>query len=259
MKLSKKILALMGGVALLTSTVVFTGCSEDDDENEMISGSGSNYTIDYKNTTTANSRGYKSTALKHYGGVCTISMNAPSQTVNANGDGVMGFIFDLHDNATNKNAKDFFIVGITNKGKYYVSKFSNVTNLNGNNFGVADNDGAKENQIVPKTGTFVSSPVTLADAENTNYKKQVVVNVVANDDGSYDVYLLPKLTYDSSKKLVDTSKALAKVSISNTETGYSAKQQNKLAVYANVYKENCTLKGAWTFSDIDGSASVVEE
>ena len=49
MKLSKKILALMGGVALLTSTVVFTGCSEDDDENEMISGSGSNYTIDYKN------------------------------------------------------------------------------------------------------------------------------------------------------------------------------------------------------------------
>lgn len=36
MKLSKKILALMGGVALLTSTVVFTGCSEDEDENNML-------------------------------------------------------------------------------------------------------------------------------------------------------------------------------------------------------------------------------
>ena len=109
-----------------------------------------------------------------------------------------------------------------------------------------------------KQGTDEKYDIAI-DAENTNYKKQVVVNVVANDDGSYDVYLLPKLTYDSSKKLVDTSKALAQVSISNTETGYSAKQQNKLAVYANVYKENCTLKGAWTFSDIDGSASVVEE
>lgn len=58
MKLSKKILALMGGVALLTSTVVFTGCSEDEDENNMLD----DYSISLTNDGTLTANGKDVTA-----------------------------------------------------------------------------------------------------------------------------------------------------------------------------------------------------
>lgn len=99
MKLSKKILALMGGVALLTSTVVFTGCSEDEAGNDFIEISGRNATVSAENTATSGYyRGYKSLAsTQWHGGAYVIKMNVANSKANrtsAGGGAVLGLTFD---------------------------------------------------------------------------------------------------------------------------------------------------------------------
>ena len=64
MKIMKKIAAVTIAAAALFA---FAGCSDDEDPNEMITGSNKNYEIDYTNTTEEISRGYHSTAYKHAG------------------------------------------------------------------------------------------------------------------------------------------------------------------------------------------------
>ena len=51
MKLSKKVLVALSTAALLATAGVFVSCAEDDDDPEnAITGSGSNYEINYANS-----------------------------------------------------------------------------------------------------------------------------------------------------------------------------------------------------------------
>ncbi|WP_303922262.1 hypothetical protein [Treponema berlinense] len=164
MKMTKKLLALAGGVAILASAFVFTSCSEDDDDTEgAISGSGNNYSITYKNEDTKNIyRCTNTTTFKHLGELVKIEIK--NQTSDSK-DGVMGFIWDLKQSkdaesvtegaTTTKPAitasgyQNFFSIGFQKNYdkvksesyvRYYVSKFFNVSDLQANNFGAPESD-----------------------------------------------------------------------------------------------------------------------
>ena len=138
MKLSKKILALMGGVALFTSTVVFTGCSEDEAGNDFIEISGRNATVSAENTATSGYyRGYKSLAsTQWHGGAYVIKMNVANSKANwtsAGGGAVLGLTFDgsNYKNASGIEVNDFYLLGLRSNGKnaqIYLSRFEGVTN-----------------------------------------------------------------------------------------------------------------------------------
>lgn len=138
MKIMKKIAAVTIAAAALFA---FAGCADDDDPNEMITKvSSKEYTIEYSNESSDISRGYKSTALKHSGGFFVIEIeNQKSNQIAA--DGVMGVIFDLHENS---EKKDFYVIGVNygyeNKKQfgYYASKFRNVADLQAANFGAGN-------------------------------------------------------------------------------------------------------------------------
>ena len=138
MKLSKKILALMGGVALLTSTVVFTGCSEDEAGNDFIEISGRNATVSAENTATSGYyRGYKSLAsTQWHGGAYVIKMNVADSKANrtsAGGGAVLGLTFDgsNYKNTAGVEVNDFYLLGLRSNGtnaQIYLSRFEGVTN-----------------------------------------------------------------------------------------------------------------------------------
>lgn len=138
MKLSKKILALMGGVALLTSTVVFTGCSEDEAGNDFIEISGRNATVSAENTAASGYyRGYKSLAsTQWHGGAYVIKMNVANSKANwtSSGSGaVLGLTFDgsNYKNAAGTEVNDFYLLGLRSNGtnaQIYLSRFEGVTN-----------------------------------------------------------------------------------------------------------------------------------
>ena len=139
MKLSKKILALMGGVALLTSTVVFTGCSEDEAGNDFIEISGRNATVSAENTATSGYyRGYKSLAsTQWHGGAYVIKMNVANSKANwkkdAGGGAVLGLTFDgsNYKNTAGIEVNDFYLLGLRSNGtnaQIYLSRFEGVTN-----------------------------------------------------------------------------------------------------------------------------------
>lgn len=137
MKLSKKILALMGGVALLTSTVVFTGCSEDEAGNDFIEISGRNATVSAENTATSGYyRGYKSLAsTQWHGGAYVIKMNVANSKANrtsAGGGAVLGLTFDgsNYKNTSGIEVNDFYLLGLRSNGtnaQIYLSRFEGVT------------------------------------------------------------------------------------------------------------------------------------
>ena len=151
MKLSKVLLGSLFAAAMLG---LFAGCAKEDDPYDMITEKNSTtWEISHTNEEADTvHRGYASTNFKHSGGLVNIHFNSKSN--GTYGDGVMGFVFGLRANETNSKANDFFVVGVRNRGDYYVSKYENVTNLQGNNFGVGDNDGAVEVEYIP-LGTSV--------------------------------------------------------------------------------------------------------
>jgi hypothetical protein len=98
MKFSK---VLLGSAVLAAAAIGFMGCADDDDPNDMISGSNNNYSIEYTNDSTETSRGYNSTNLKHAGSLVKVNFDASSTTQG----GVMGMIFDLHDGDDGKKLR----------------------------------------------------------------------------------------------------------------------------------------------------------
>lgn len=128
----------MGGVALLTSTVVFTGCSEDEAGNDFIEISGRNATVSAENTATSGYyRGYKSLAsTQWHGGAYVIKMNVANSKANrtsAGGGAVLGLTFDgsNYKNASGIEVNDFYLLGLRSNGKnaqIYLSRFEGVTN-----------------------------------------------------------------------------------------------------------------------------------
>ncbi|MBQ3966750.1 MAG: hypothetical protein II684_07970, partial [Treponema sp.] len=75
MKMTKKVLF---GAAILAMVFGFASCKNEDDANEMIKGSGSNYTIAYTNDSSETSRGYSSTKMGHDGALVKFTFKSPS-------------------------------------------------------------------------------------------------------------------------------------------------------------------------------------
>lgn len=257
MKLSTKI--LMGGMALLMASTMFIGCPEVVDENEMISFSGSKATIDYFNDNSDGySRGFKTFKTKHEGALCKITFEDAKTVGTTNGNGIMGFCFDMTKN--DDGSYNFGLVGtrVNKVGALegYVSYFKKVnpdTLSSGQSF--LDMNGNKcETPIWPSDGSIDNLKSGIIGSDGTAV---CVINVVANDNGSYTVDFYDSSVIDTDGSLKEGSTALKEVTVSNTITGLTEKKQADLAVYANVY-DNCTLKGSRDFTDVYGNAIPVE-
>lgn len=285
MKMTKKLLALAGGVAILASAFVFTGCKseDDDDENGMISGSNNNYTIEYTNNTGDVSRGYATTTFKHLGALCQITLKKGSDS------GAMGYIWDLESNST-REAKDprvFCIAGFnynhTASGKvaYYVSRYRNITDVAANNFGAttATNDFMTSTTPVEKVYLGLTESNSFEPTKDAN--GNVVVTIDVYEDGTFTKDENGKRTYttynggfkvdiyDGAVTAADikskniTPKATA--TIPAADLGYTVTDATKHvvpqrngAVYANVYAKS-TVTGSWKYVDTYSAAEVVEE
>lgn len=292
MKIMKKIAAVTIAAAALFA---FAGCAgESEDENDMLSVKGSGCSIDYTNESDGYSRGFKSLKTNHYDAVCKITQTVNSIAINKdnNGDGVLGFIFDLSQDNTTK-LYNFTIAGTrynVTKGEtqVYVTKYINIDSKylsDGNDFCGSDGKKAKTVEsfnsedtaaqcIDYLVGTAGYEKLEGVKIDKTKPQASIWIDVIANDGksknrtgepGSYTVKFYtsdPKretsaggsnTTYDKN----DTAPTEAKkVTIPASHTGYNKATQNDLGFYANVYSKR-TLTGSWELSDIEGSAEPI--
>jgi len=280
MKLSK---ILMSGALVAALTFGVMGCKaeENDDELGVLQGRNNDYSVEYTNEGDDTYRAYITTTFKHAGSLCQVTMNKSDK------GGAMGYIWDLESNSSRaeKDPRRFFIVGFnynntaTGKVAYYVSRYSNVTDIQAKNFGTGTNaSDAKEKEYIKLNTTNVCTPTVDANGDFTMtfdvYEDGVFT---VEDDGtkkytSYnggfvvDIYngKVEKEGLKNAKK-VDTVKIPAddvgyKTADSDTTKpicGASANQKNG-AVYANIYKGS-TLKGSWHYADTYKAAEVVED
>lgn len=275
MKMVKKILL---GLAAGAIVLGFAGCKQVDDEKGAISGSGNNYSVDFTQDDTDSYRAYKSTSMKHAGALVKITFEAPV----AGNYSKMGVIFDLQKNKDDSEAKDFYIIGLagTTADNFYVSKFTNVTKLQADNFGtkLADNPAA-ENVIFDKSkGNGVGSITrpTLVDG-NVSYYVYYKAFKDAGEDATTGYYEWAVFNYndtqaEAAKQLMkgeDASIATLSALGSGTclksgtipdiaLTATKAVPQNQIAVYAKI-DAGKTLKGTWTFLDMYKEAEEIEE
>ena len=269
MKIMKKIAAVTIAAAALFA---FAGCSDADDPNEMITKvSSKEYTIEYSNESSEISRGYKSTALKHSGGFFVIEIENQKSDQTA-ADGVMGVIFDLHENS---EKKDFYVIGVNygyNKSKkfgYYASKFRNVTDLQAANFGAGDGhvyDSSTTDALTKFNSDTDPAELVLKEAftynanitPDENGKIKVAIDV-SMTGGAYTVKLYKASDLNEKEDDVkDSAKAFVTETIPAEITGYSKEEQGKIGFYANVYAKK-TLKGTWKLPDAQNYIQVVEE
>ena len=275
MKMVKKILL---GLAATASIMALFGCKMNDDPENAIKGFNNNYSIDYTNETGSEYRAYESTNFKHAGALVKIKIDNAADC----GNSKMGVIFELKDNAKNKKAVDFYIIGVgTNNSQYnfYVSKYTSIVNIRDKNFGAPSNgsegpNGEKEVEYIPLSGTKIS-----------DLPEEFYVYCKAKIDGSYEFALLKGTPTDSTKMDIDkiditdlpsgvelitlptsTKKNGCTISgnigkipnVFDAVTKDSDIQQNKLALYARIDKD-ATLKGSWKFCGTYLEAEEVEE
>ena len=275
MKMVKKILL---GLAATASIMALFGCKMNDDPENAIKGFNNNYSIDYTNETGSEYRAYESTNFKHAGALVKIKIDNAADC----GNSKMGVIFELKDNATNKKAVDFYIIGVgTNNSQYnfYVSKYTGIVNIRDKNFGAPLDgtkgpNGEKEVEYIPLSGTKIS-----------DLPEEFYVYCKAKIDGSYEFALLKGTPTDSTKMDIDkiditdlpsgvelitlptsTKKNGCTISgnigkipnVFDAVTKDSDIQQNKLALYARIDKD-ATLKGSWKFCGTYLEAEEVEE
>lgn len=294
MKIMKKIAAVTIAAAALFA---FAGCAgESEDENDMLSVKGSGCSIDYTNESDGYSRGFKSLKTNHLDAVCKITqtVNSVAITKDNNGDGVLGFIFDLSQDNTTK-LYNFTIAGTrynVTKGEtqVYVTKYINIDSKYlsaGSDFCGSDGNKAKSVTEFNREDTAAQCIDYLGSAQTAGYEKLVGVeidktkaqasiwiDVIANDgtsknrNGVAGSYTVKFYTSDPKRKTSavgsdttydgkDTAPTAARqVIISASDTGYDKATQNDLGFYANVYS-NRTLTGSWELSDIEGSAEPI--
>ncbi len=260
MKMVKKILL---GMVATAAIIGFVGCKATvDDPEEAITGSGNDYSVDYDNTSgTENYRAYHSTDLKHAGALVKVTFDKKDV-----GSSKMGVIFDLHDNTTNGDAKDFYIIGLgtSSTRNFYVSKFTNVTQLREDNFGTKLTENpAKEKIIVDLGDEDLTIPAADADGKVTMY-----VYFKAFNNGSYEYAVLNitdttadtiKISETSLSKLttdLQASNILTSGTISNAFTGTTI-PQNQLAVYAMI-TPGAHLTGSWKYSMYKEAEEIAE-
>lgn len=248
-------------MAVTAAVIGLVSCSNGDDPENAIKGSGKKYSIDYTNEGSKLYRAYSNTAFKHAGACVQIDFeNVNTKTVRA---GVMGIIFDLVEE---KGVKSFNVIGLrtsdTEGGlEYYVSRFTNVTDIRAQNFGAPEDDyegnGATEKPIL----SAWQKGKGIKDSENNTVT--VYPYAILKQNGSkyqYECYLLTNKikTLDSDGNPINEDGNKVDLSTETPvviETNYTELTEKKLAVYANIYaksdekgKERCgTLKGKWTY------------
>ena len=250
MKMVKKLLLGLVAVATVLTLVSCDGLLNKDDDAGAIKGSGKKYKVSYKNETDVAYRAYKATTLKHAGGLVKVSFDS-----NNVGTSKMGIIFDLKDDDANEGAREFYIIGLNPSSSvknFYVSKFTNVTDIQAANFGTdLTENPAKEIEIVPlATSNNITFPAADADG-----KYSVYVYYKALTDGSFDWKILN--IDDDTAKAYDweagnfVSSAVIKSGNTKAKAGteYAAceegkQPQNKIAFYAQV-AAGVELKGNW--------------
>ena len=292
MKIMKKIAAVTIAAAALFA---FAGCAgESEDENEMLSIKGSGCSINYTNETNGYSRGFKSLKTKHYDAVCKITqtVNSVAITQNNNGDGVLGFIFDLSQDNTTK-LYNFTIAGTRynvskEETQVYVTKYINIDSKYlsaGSDFCGSDGKPAKKVKSFNREDTaaqcidYLDGPAGYAKLEGVKIDKtkaqaSIWIDVIANDGesknrkGDAGSYTVKFYTADPKRKTsasgMDTTynetdnapESTVTVQIPVSDTGYDKATQNDLGFYANVYSKR-TLTGSWELSDIEGSAEPI--
>lgn len=289
-------LALTGCGNLLGNKIA-NGLNDDDDDvvvegevkGSMITGQASNAKIEVNNTENKIKREVDLLLTKHYGSRAKI-VQENIDTTKANG--MMGYAFNVvehkeayTEDGEKKSTYDLCIVGTTYyKGKpvTYVSAFRNIKKLNDQNLGATDahvynakndaNAAKFKNDTEPCEYEIIALPVENEVAtKNLDYYAYdaaaktftVCINVTAENDGSYTIdwynpadVLKDSGSWISATRLKDVTDKKT-VTIPASVTGYSAKAQAYLGVYANVYGLKA-LKGSWRLSGIKGEAEVEE-
>lgn len=202
----------LSGSWYIPSTTYYEG----DDTEGAIKGSGQKYSVNYANATENAYRAYKNTAMKHAGGLIKVSFDSnDAATV---GTSKMGVIFDHKKNATNKDAVDFYIIGINpvaGKNNFYVSKMTNIVDIQADNFGATTDAAAgepKEVEIVPIE-------------KNAN-----ISGVAADEEGKYSYYVYYKLLTDGSFDFAVLSMTDADMKNFNTNSKFEKADINDYTV-----------------------------
>ncbi|MDE7227948.1 MAG: hypothetical protein K2N31_06480 [Treponemataceae bacterium] len=257
MKKAKKMLLAASALALVSFGLI--GCGEEDDDvNEMISGGNNDYLIAYTNDSNLTSRGYVPTTLKHAGAIMEFKFT--NSTANS-GAGVLGFIWELKDDGA--AAKQFYVLGVRqDKGipSYYVSHFTNVTNINAENFGT-------KLPTNPAVEDFVSPLNGKGDADGVGFKK-IGTSSWADDAGTVTVYADIadvvggyEIRFYRTKVAAENKSDLDKVGdvikIRSDCDAAVKPDQAYLAVYANVYGYK-TLTGSWKYVKTSRDLEVAE-
>ena len=276
MKLSK---ILMSGALVAALAFGVMGCKAEDDDDELkaLSGSNNDYSVDFKNEGNDVYRAYHTTTFKHAGALCQVTMNTSN-----GGKGAMGYIWDLESNSTRaeKEPRRFFIVGFnydyTEKGKvaYYVSRYSNVTDIEAKNFGATSNGAAEKVYVELNNTTNVCTPTI-----DTNGDLTMTFDVYEDGEFTVDENGKKKYTSYNGGFVVDiyngkietadlkTANKVKSVKIPAADVGYKTAEsdvtkpicnQKQGAVYVNVY-QGYTLKGKWYYADTYKAAEVVED
>jgi hypothetical protein len=298
MKLSKKVLAAMSAATLIMTAGIFTSCGteEADDENGMISGSNNDYTLSYDNSaSTTTSRAYVPTKNKHRGALCQITLNK----FDSGSGAAMGLIWDLSSEdaaasaedvarAVSEKPRNLCIAAFANFGgtyKAYVSRYTNVYDIQAENFGTEDKGGVTVNgtkkYAVEKEYIKSSDNKALTADDNGNYVMTVNVYeettekaVDGSDEtetwytGGYVVDIYNGLVTKADLESETPPSKLATTTISAEDLGYEeskktlvgghAVDQKQCAVYANVYSKSAA-SGTWKYLDTYTADEVVED
>lgn len=290
MKITK---LLIGGAAALALSFGFMSCTEEDDPYNMITEKNSTtWEIDHTNSDADKvHRGYKSTNFAHAGGLVNIHFNR--ETNSTYGDGVMGIIFGMKKNAEDSKAWDFHVVGVRNKKDYYISTYTSVNDLQGDNFGATGDSSATAEEVEHvRLNTSLpndSYSTTSGGLDVGIYFRDVVVDTEADATThlythKYEIYFLridTSITYevddDNGNLINKTTKAVIDLGEPDYEISYESDSADpseyKFAPYANVYPatEKCsdnykankangygTVKGTWTIPADYKHADLVE-
>lgn len=183
----------------IPDTTFFAG----DDTEGAIKGFDNKYKVEYDNKEETLYRAYKETTFSHAGAIVRVTFDSASVSSSK-----MGVIFDLKANKDDKDAKDFYIIGVNPSAKnsgianFYVSKFTNVTELQAKNFGTGlTTNPAKEVEIVAlDTKNNIEVPAADADGKVNFY---VYFKLMA--DGSFD-YAVLDMTDDDLKNFKGNDK-----------------------------------------------------
>ena len=259
MKKAKKMLLAASALALVSFGLI--GCGEEDDDvNEMIEKKNSkNYSVSFTNDLGKASRGYKTTSLKHEGAQMEFVFTDVAATSEA---GVLGLVWELETVNKDTNARNFFVLGIRQKNGvpyYYISKFTNVTDINAENFGTK----LKEN---PAVETELVKAFQAIDGKSWKNNADDTMKVYADIKAVVKGYEVQFYKTEDDLTAGQNGVLASPKEITSTVLGSDGKPDERdLGVYTNVYgvdangnKKIYTLKGSWRFIGTYKDAEVAE-